>query len=193
MIFQKCECSYCKRWGWPLLWKLGDEKYWFEIPKNGSASIKRSDLFKEQQIKNLEAYSHVVPIVIFRDPVQRFVSLFKHYFCIGGDRQEMGFKFFKRLGHGDFQNLKTKEKLKIVFDSFDKISPNEEVHHFYPQTYFIDQIIFDKFEVIPIENLTKALDLHRVRNVSIVKEMIRLNNSQIERIKEIYKDDYDFK
>ena len=40
-MFQKCDCIYCTTFdNFPILWKLTEDIFWYEIPKNATTSIK---------------------------------------------------------------------------------------------------------------------------------------------------------
>ena len=76
--FRECECEWCERYPFPRLYSLGDGQHWFEIPKNGSTSIKEH--FPERKL--IEGTPITKPIVVIVDPVDRFVSLLNDYFVI---------------------------------------------------------------------------------------------------------------
>ena len=131
-LFQKCNCIYCKEHkDFPILWKLSDGKLWFEIPKNGSSSIKQAHKNKTH-ITNFVEYNDTIPYVVLRDPIDRFLSLFKHYFLKEGRRFTRSVSFCKRFNK-DVNLMNIQERLNFMINNLDKLTTDEEVHHFYQQ------------------------------------------------------------
>ena len=93
--FNFCNCIWCQVYGLPVLneIKLNEGKrYWFEVPKNASTSIKNSgiEIFRACKKDSYhpgklydEIDSDVVPLVVYNDPVKRFISLCNDYFSEG--------------------------------------------------------------------------------------------------------------
>ena len=189
-LFQKCNCIYCKEHkGFPILWKLSDGNLWFEIPKNGSASIKQTHK-NRTHITNFTDYNDAIPYVILRDPIDRFLSLFKHYFLKEGRRFTRSVSFCKKLNENvDLMNIQT--RLNFMIDNLDKLATEEEVHHFYPQTHFINSTNFNNFNLIDIKDLSKTLNIP-VSNHTAADINIHLDNKQLQYINDIYKNDYKF-
>ena len=211
MIFQNCNCKYCTYFnGFPILWRLSKGAVWFEIPKNGSTSIKREynlwnpfawvpkgvsqeiPLKKYMPIKDFGPYGNTIPYVVVRDPVDRFISLFKHYFLDGGRRFRNGIVFCEKLNK-DINTMDMNARLEFLIDNLSELSTDEQVHHFYPQAYFIDTKSFDDFKLVKLEDLSKTLNVLRVGHVEVMDMYdVHLNDEQERYIKTIYEDDYKF-
>ena len=189
-MFNKCECIYCKQYNdFPVLWRLTKDILWFEIPKNGSSSVKHTYTNK-QHIKDTSQYTDATPYVILRDPVDRFVSLFKHYFLEEGRRFTRSVAFCKRLGV-DVNRMNIGERFAFLLDNLEELTTAEEVHHFYPQVSFIDETHFNTFNLLNMSDISKELNIpimgHTKSNV-----ILNPTDDQLHYIKTIYKDDYTF-
>lgn len=197
--FQDCHCRWCDSFKPPYLHKVNNV-YWFEIPKNACTSIKDHYGFREtkkfgvprSKWKSL-AESGVCPVVVWRDPIDRFVSLLNHYLYaegIGG-RFSLGENLFHPE---DFRNIPPKARIDGLFDRLDKLSTEHEVHHWYPQSFFVDTKVFKEFLLIPMKNVTAAFKLRATRsNVSpSVISRKDLSEAQIKIVKDLYKSDYEF-
>lgn len=209
MIFQNCKCKYCVYHnGFPILWELEEGVIWFEIPKNGSSSIKREynlwnpwawrpkgapqevPLQKLIPIEDFEPYRNTIPYVILRDPVDRFISLFKHYFLDEGRRFSKGAAFCEKLNK-DINTMDMNTRLDFLIDNLSELSADEEVHHFYPQAYFIDTKSFDDFKLVKLEDLSKTLNVPNYGHIAATDAYdVQLNDEQERYIKTIYEDDY---
>ena len=187
--FQECRCGYCKRHGnFPVLFDLKNGKYWFEIPKNGSNSIKST--FKgREHVKDFSGLKDVSPVVILRDPIDRFQSLFRHYFLEEGRRFKRGASFCSRNGC-DIKNLGVQGRLDFLVENLHKLTSDDEVHHFYPQVNFIDQVYFDNFVIVDIKKLSNFIGVPKSnntrggRNANLTKHQSYIRN--------VYNDDYVF-
>lgn len=227
MIFQECNCNYCKKHGgFPVFWNLRPKGslvdiLWFEIPKNGSASIKRAwpkkvhinykdvlDIFLPPIRKfwpwNKLQVNHTTYVVL-RDPIDRFISLFKHYFSRAGIRYNLGDDFGKKLGV-DIKEMDQKTRFNFVINNLGELSTDEEVHHFYPQSYFIDtNIKYTNINFINLRELSSSYLLsfipksnrhlsdathHLIGSPRQNLEKIQLNKKQRVTLKNIYEDDY---
>jgi len=193
-VYAKCKCSWCVKDKFPRLTKIKEDTYWFEIPKNGSASIKTH--FRDHYTLSVEEYNNIgdiKPIVIFDDPIDRFVTLLNDYFVRGNYHHIWGQDILAKVE----QNLFSTDKeriIDIVFKNFSLLDTRQQVHHFYPQTYFIDQERFDSFEIIKKSDLSLRFPEMEHRYNVTRKEIQRsdLTEDQIDRLKDIYSDDYDF-
>ena len=191
-IFQKCCCAYCEKYQFPALWELSDGVLWFEIPKNGSSTMKTNHNItfwnERRPIRNLESYKNSVPCVIFRDPVDRFLSLFVHYFMETERRFGKGNAFCKRLDM-NIKNMSVDIRLDFLINNLKELTTDEEVHHFYPQTCFIDTNHFDKFNVININDLSETFGFPTNTRT---RKVVQLSGEQEQYIKQTYADDYNF-
>ena len=190
MKFQECNCLACTRHGFPILWKLSPDMFWYEIPKNGSSAIKQTRKLRHNlNVVNPADHSTESPIVIVRDPIERFMGTFNHYFTEGQriGRFHRGKKFCERLGV-DINQINDADRLSLLIDNLDLLSTEEEVHHFYPQVHFIATEHLHNFTSVKLENLSDTLNVPIV-NKSIVSTAT-LTEDQATYIKNIYKDDY---
>ena len=191
MILQKCECWYCKRYFKPsALWKLKNGVYWFEIPKNGSFTVKKT--YRRRQIveQTDRNKKQIVPHVVSRDPVERFKSLFKHYFLPVGHRFKIGKQFYKKLTKNRLENLAIEDRLDFLIDNIDKLTTTHEVHHFYPQVHFINTSF--QLNIFEIGELSTTLNVPRANSTNTSIDVI-LNDSQLDIIHTLYKADYEFR
>ena len=209
--FHFCDCWDCQRYGVPILNEVyikGQLEYWFEIPKNASTSIKNYKEFYRACVKESyhpgklyhELDDTIVPIVVYNDPIKRFISLCNDYFsphhC--NKHSEIGHILLYKSGaikkEDSVNVLSPEEKLKSIFSIFHKIKSKCSVHHFYPQTFFIDTDKFKNFELVPISEVNKRFDIEgNYWNVSSKHMKVEhLSNEQIEFLKDLYSDDYQF-
>ena len=197
MIFQACECVYCRDKGFPLLYKLDDDKYWLEIPKNGSGIIKRvyqangyDKIIPRMDWHKLNGprYLPIKPYVFYRDPIKRFISLYKHYFEPQGHRFVRGHKFLKKIDPMvDIDN--TEMKFQLLLDNLDKLDSEDEVHHFFPQSSFFDLTMFPKMRIFPLEKLTEVFGVGRDNTTDACRRP-NPTKKQVKFIKKIYEQDY---
>ena len=82
-------------------------------------------------------------------------------------------------------------RLDFLINNLSKLTTDDAVHHFYPQTYFIDREYFNNFNLINMKNLSKILNTS-MTNSTKSDINIQLNIKQMQYIKNIYKDDYEF-
>lgn len=175
----KCYCKYCSTKGY--LWAIKDT-LWVEIPKNASSSIKSDNRMKQINEKEIPNYSH--GFVVLRNPIDRFKSLVSHYF-VHGYRSALGKRWLNGLG---IEDIHSENIVSLTLDNFDKLEKIQEPHHWNPQSSFIPKSFFD----IPIK---KFYDINEPNaytyshsNKSRSEEII-LTEEEIERVKELYKDD----
>lgn len=201
-IFQECDCVCCDAFnGFPILWELSKNVFWFEIPKNGSTSIKKhfgvgvrpndsTAVDAKRPITDYAKYQTIVPYAIMRDPVARFTGTLKHYFSQEGQRYHTrGVKFFKRQGY-DIEAESLQSCADFVIDNLEKLTSDDEVHHFYPQTHFLDNT-FKSFNLIRMNEISPTFDVGH-RNKTATKRTITLTPEQEQYIKDVYKQDYEF-
>ena len=187
-IFSECRCGYCLRWGWPLLRHIKKLKLnWFEIPKNGTVSIKWANR-NRGHIKNRTKPDTKI-LIVWRDPVDRFKSIIKHYFVEKGGRYQFGVDFLSRLDK-DITSMSIEQIVDFVLDNLDKLSTKDEVHHFYPQVRFIDYEHYHNFEFVDMKDITKRFQTNFLNKSKAID--INFTDKQISKIKEIYSEDYEF-
>ena len=185
----ECRCRYCvKNNGWPKLWQIKKDLLWFEIPKNCSWSMKNKyDRQKPPAV--LSPNSKI--IVIWRDPVERVRSLFLHYLDRKGARYVRAKKFFANQGI-NIDGKSIDEKLLLFFEYFDLFDTVIEVHHFYPQSYFIDFSLNDKIEYVNIREASKRLQIGQLNRTETNYENVVFNDKHLEKIYQVYEEDYRF-
>lgn len=208
-IINECKCAYCKSPGFPALWniKLSNEKNigWFEIPKNGSRGMK-SIYHKSMKVIPNSKRSHFLTtqksFFIYRDPVERFLSLLNHYFVSGNS---VRYKW-----HGETiinkiypKGLKSNEDylnfFEILIDDMECLRGHEE-HHFFSQSFFVEDFDAENVELI---ELSHSMHLNSVDyTLKTTHDKILSNRSdnkifnkvlqktQIEKIKKMYEIDY---
>lgn len=195
----RCDCYWCQRYPFPRLTEVGG-KFWFEIPKNGSSSIKET--FKDfKHLGKSEYPKDISPIVVFDDPVNRFVSLMNDYFCNpnrvndslhSSPNNLYGEDLFKTLGVDLYQTSDV-EKVDIVLKNINKITSRHQVHHFYPQSAFVDTKFYSKFYVMLKKDINSVFGIDKVANKSVKTLKVEdLSEKQVAKIKEIYASDYEF-
>lgn len=196
--FNPCTCSWCEKLKWPLLHDLDGEKYWFEIPRSCSVTMKETFRDRVTIMRDDPKYQEVVknnePLVVFTDPIDRFISLINVYITKDQRYYHYGKDIFNSFGKNleDF-NEPTNEKVSIFMENLHKIVGKHQVHHFHPQVKFIDTEQFEKFTVIKRKDLNKHLGIATVINRTR-KELTleHFTEEQIEFIKSIYDADYKF-
>ena len=180
---------YCVKHRFPLLWELEPGVAWFEIPKNGSFSVKEK--YPKRILISGDAYSDQYSldrdarcIVVLRDPVDRFLSMYRHYFMATGARFKAGARFMGRI------NLIGGDRLQSVIDNLHELSTAEEVHHFRPQCSFVDRVAHYRYQLIGMSGLSKLLGVDRLNTTDGASATI--SSDQVAQIKTIYRSDYEF-
>ena len=87
------------------------------------------------------------------------------------------------------------QKLEFIFKNLKNITSSEEVHHFYPQTFFVDQLKFKNFELVSIQNVCERFGIDGRNWYNASNKNIKLDHfteDQINLLKEIYSEDYKF-
>lgn len=186
-VFDECKCEWCVDHSFPRLWNLDGETHWFEIPKNGSASIKG----KYGDAKLVTNRVDMRPIVVIDDPVDRFVSLLNDYFVIPNYHNIWGGDILSSIGlslEDDKQVI-----LRGILNNLDKITSDQQVHHWYPQTHFIDQKTYGDFEIIRKKDIDNRFDIEDHYNCS--KKVFHkddLSQEDLKLIRQVYSSDYEF-
>ena len=139
----------------PRLWNLDGNNFWFEIPKNGSASIKGH--FTDKQL--VTGRKDVRPVVVIDDPVDRFVSLLNDYFVVPNYHNIWGNDILASIGL-TLDDSK-EDILRGIMNNLDKITSHQQVHHWYPQTHFIDEKQYSDFEIISKKDIDGRFGVER--------------------------------
>lgn len=210
--FNFCDCRWCKKYGLPILNHIhleSQSRYWFEVPKNASTSIKTA--FKPERVCATNSYhsgklyheldDDIIPLVVYNDPIKRFISLCNDYFSRrwNNPHSQYGKNIFLRIGalkqNQEIESILPQERVKIIFDNFKEITSSEDVHHFYPQAFFVDQKKFKKFELIPIKDVYSKFSMEGKTWYNKSTPSIQIEHftdEQIDKLKLIYSVDYNF-
>lgn len=197
--FNQCTCYWCEKLDWPLMYDLENngEKLWFEVPRSCSVTIKESFPSRVQVMRGTRLYNEFIdkkkkPIVIFTDPVDRFVSLINVYLTPKQRYTDYGKDVFNSFDK-DLDRLTKQEKINFFFSNLNKITSHHQVHHFHPQCLFVDVENFDSIEVVERKDVNEYFGIdkkHNVTNKEITKE--DFTEEQIDFIKRAYASDYAF-
>lgn len=197
--FNDCTCYWCEKLEWPLLYDLEDnnERLWFEVPRSCSVTIKESFPKRRQVMRGTKLYNRLVeekkkPIMIFTDPIDRFISLINVYLADKQRYSDYGKDIFSTFAK-DLSALSKKEKIDLFFANLNKITSLHQVHHFHPQCRFVDTENFKDIEVVKREDVNKFFNIsehHNVTNKEITKD--DFTPEQVEFIKRAYASDYAF-
>jgi len=132
------------------------------------------------------------PIMIFTDPIDRFISLINVYLADKQRYSDYGKDIFSTFAK-DLSALSKKEKIDLFFANLNKITSLHQVHHFHPQCRFVDTENFKDIEVVKREDVNKFFNIsehHNVTNKEITKD--DFTPEQVEFIKRAYASDYAF-
>lgn len=197
--FNDCKCYWCQKLEWPLMYDLEDsgEKLWFEVPRSCSVTIKESFPNRKQVMRGTRLYNQFIekkkkPIMIFTDPIDRFISLINVYLTDKQRYSDYGKDIFTTFDK-DISELNKQEKIDLFFANLNKITSNHQVHHFHPQCRFVDTENFEEIEVVKREEVNDFFDIavkHNVTKKEITAE--DFTEEQIEFIKRAYASDYAF-
>ena len=188
MIFQTCECGYCTDIVFPALWQLPDGRGWFEIPKNGSHTVKSN-------LEYTRPHSTVNDILVFvRDPVRRAWGTFGHYMIPGQGKYKKTKEWFIDRINIDIDDYNVKSKLAIWMDHWPVLDTNMKVHHLYPQTHFVDQQYQSQLRVMQLEKLTEELGVTTKNQTNFPHgwETQWFSKKQLAIVEDTYKEDYEF-
>jgi len=169
-----CNCPYCKTHGY--LWYIPPlKKMWIKIPKNGSGTIKNSfGIAKREQIFG--------PCLVFlRDPVERFKSLFAHYF-IDGARKHLGPLWLSEVG------FRGGDKLQFLLDNISQIDKIRQPHHFKTQHSFIPDPNNPNLIYYDLKKLSKFTPKKHNTSSSF---SVYLNENQTKFVQQLYQKDVD--
>lgn len=173
------------------------EKLWFEVPRSCSVTIKESFPNRKQVMRGTRLYNQFIekkkkPIMIFTDPIDRFISLINVYLTDKQRYSDYGKDIFTTFAK-DINELNKQEKIDLFFANLNKITSNHQVHHFHPQCRFVDTENFEEIEVVKREDVNDFFDIavkHNVTKKEITAEDFA--EEQIEFIKRAYASDYAF-
>ena len=198
--FNDCNCYWCQKLEWPLMYDLEPEnstKIWFEVPRSCSVTIKESYPGRMQVMRGTRLYKKFVeegkkPIMIFTDPIDRFVSLINVYLTDKQRYADYGKDIFSTFDK-DINSISKQEKIDLFFRNLNKITGGQQVHHFHPQCRFVDTDSFEHIEVIKREDVNSYFSVdqkHNVTHKDITAE--DFSEEQIDFIKRAYASDYAF-
>tara|TARA_R110000796_G_scaffold46127_3_gene111591 strand:- start:771 stop:2363 length:1593 start_codon:yes stop_codon:yes gene_type:complete len=197
--FNDCSCYWCQKLEWPLMYDLEDnnEKLWFEVPRSCSVTIKESFPLRKQVMRDTRMYNRFIeekktPLMIFTDPITRFISLINVYLTEDQRYADYGKDLFNSFGK-DIASLSKPEKIELFFTNLNKITSGHQVHHFHPQCRFIDTENFENIKVVLKSEVNDYFDItamHNVTNKEITLE--DFTEEQIDFIKRAYASDYAF-
>ena len=119
--FNDCNCYWCQKLEWPLMYDLENdhEKLWFEVPRSCSVTIKESFPKRIQVMRETKLYKTLIkegrkPIMIFTDPVDRFISLINVYITKKQRYYDYGKDVFAGFDK-DLDSLSKEEKIDLFF------------------------------------------------------------------------------
>ena len=198
MIYQKCDCWYCLHEHRQIILTFemnGERQFWVDIPKNASQSIKeRWKMNEKPSIVPRLIYKDLdcKPLAVYRDPMSRFVSLLNHYLTYSGPygRFLKGISALADIGV-DAEKISLEERVSYFMGCLPKLSGFHQVHHFYPQTYWIPKE-FQEYTWVPMNKVSEVFDTENTTPGSgkITKDM--LTETQKDFVFSEYKDDYDY-
>lgn len=197
--FNDCKCYWCEKLNWPLMYDLEDnsEKLWFEVPRSCSVTIKESFPLRKQVLRGTRLYNKFIeekkkPIMIFTDPIDRFISLINVYLTPGQRYSDYGKDIFSTFDK-DISTLSKQEKIDLFFTNLNKITSLQQVHHFHPQCRFVDTINFEEFCVVKREDVNNFFGVKEKHNVTKKDITVEdFSEEQIDFIKRAYASDYAF-
>ena len=110
MIFQICKCGYCRDGVFPMLYQLPNI-CWYEIPKNGSSTVKIN-------VKHTRIQQPTGDIlVVVRDPIVRAWSTFMHYVMPGAKKYTMMRDWFAHRFNIQLDHYDINSKVQIFFET----------------------------------------------------------------------------
>lgn len=189
--FQVCNCPGCQS---PYVQLVAGNILWFEIPKNGSSSIKQALEKKYGNPNpwvgvphihlNTVDFSQVNSYAIIRNPYDRFLSAYHQFVTKKG-------LFSKTLSDNNID-----KSIVNVIDNIHLFDERQRIHHFYPQYHFLKDFI-DNIELIPIEKIDTFFDMLGVESItrnSFKKErptIDSLTDEEKEKIYYLHKEDFE--
>jgi len=192
--FNSCNCFWCQKLKFPLLYNLDGEKNWFEVPRSCSVTIKETFPERKQIFRDTDEYDDLrgSPIVVFSDPVDRFLSCINGYLVEKQRYYAYGEDIFASFGV-DLKTCTTEEKVEHFFKNLHKIASSHQLHHFHPQAWFVDMEKFKRFTIVKKQDVSKTFNVtHKLNQTKKEITEKHFSAEQISFIKRLYKVDYDF-
>lgn len=193
-VFNKCDCFWCQKLKFPLMYNLDGERTWFEVPRSCSVTIKESFPDRRQVFRDTDEYDETrgKPIVVFSDPIERFVSCINGYLTEKQRYYHYGEDIFASFG-SKLSECTKQEKIDLFFKHLHKISSSHQLHHFHPQAWFVDTDKFSKFTIVHKHDVSSTFNVtHKLNQTKKDITAEDFSEEQINFIKTIYKDDYEF-
>lgn len=136
--------------------------------------------------------SKIKPIVIYRNPVDRFIGLIDHYFNGMDGRCEYGTDWFRDILGLTVQDIDPIDRVQLVMENLDKLHLVGQKHHFYLQRRYLENCFFEEFTYISLNQLSNLLPVdHQHPSISVItKDMFTLEHKK--HIEEIYYQDYEY-
>jgi len=193
--FIECRCQWCDELKWPLMYDLDGEQCWFEIPRSCSVTVKESHPDRFQVFRSEPHYKTLLdkkPIVVFSDPIDRFISCINAYLIEGQRYWNYGHQIATTNNVNLFA-MTIQERVNWFMDNVDKVTSQQQVHHFQPQVLFVDVKNFSEFTFVWKHDVGKFFGTDEVMNKT--DRQIEINNfsdRHLEFLKDYYKDDYAF-
>ena len=171
------------------------------IPKAAGISITNAIYGQEVGHVPLKVYKHILgkefpnyyKFTFVRNPIERFESAY--YFLKGGGLNDFDLFYSKKV-IGRYSDIND-----FVMNYLDKKTVFDYIH-FFPQNYFLEDDNSELYDFVgKIENLEH--DLKRLeniigmkiiiskKNVTKIKEDIKLSNESLSKLKRIYKKDFE--
>jgi len=200
MIFQECNCWFCERGLVQVIHTFemnGVREFWLDIPKNASTAMKHHfELGKNPSIMPKALYrtmgNHYKPFAIYRDPMDRFVSLLNHYLTPSGPygRFAKGTAALADMGV-DINEVGIHERMELFMEYLPKLAGFHQVHHLYPQTYWLPEE-FKEFTWIPMHKVGEIFGIKNTTPGSgiITRDMLTIRQKNF--VQEEYRDDYEY-
>lgn len=187
-----CECAFCISSPMPNIYHCNKKLFWVDVPRNASSSMK--DTYNWQPITHNEItrYGVMRPIVIYRDPVQRFVSTIDHYFNGAVGRSAYGRDYFQDVLGKDMLQLTPQQRVNLIFESLSELHKISQRHHFFEQVNYLATDYFSEYVMIPLAEASKILNIAvSHRSVKIIG-LDHFSTAQVKLVKDIYSADYEF-
>lgn len=191
-LSEPCDCTQCQIDPFPVIYHINQEQYWTMIPRNGSSSMRSTYAWLVVPHDKIVNHGVVKPIVIYRDPVDRFVSLLDHYFNGAVGRSVYGRDWMLEVANKDLLSLDPVQRVATVFENLDQLWRISQRHHFYEQTKYIATDYFDEYTMVPLSEASKILHIPKTHESIKIINISCLTKDHINLIHDIYKNDYEF-
>lgn len=192
--FNSCNCFWCQKLDFPLLYNLDGKQNWFEIPRSCSVTIKENFPDRKQVFRDTDEYDETRgrPVIVYSDPVERFLSCINGYLVEKQRYYHYGEDIFASFGK-DLKSCTVQEKVDLFMAHLHKIGSSHQLHHFHPQSWFIDLEKFQRFTIVKKHDVCETFGITEKLNQT-KKEITEdhFSKEQLELIKRIYKEDYEW-